>query len=108
MNAENNENLLKVVFSPNFMRCLINNLSQEDRFLNRAAQKSLKVITQIVDERPSSMPLIISGLVDGNGVYNFDQVTKTKTIEKLLSQADGENAREAFRAMYLPVVKMER
>ena len=67
MNAENNENLLKVVFSPNFMRCLINNLSQEDRFLNRAAQKSLNVITQIVDERSSSMPLIISGLIDGNG-----------------------------------------
>ncbi|KAI9781849.1 MAG: DNA-directed DNA polymerase [Geoglossum umbratile] len=82
------ERLIPDIFSRNFMRCLINQLSNSERYLHRAAQKSLRAIHARVETDPEIAYHAITGLLSGNGTPNFDQVTKTKTTERLLVQAD--------------------
>jgi DNA polymerase phi len=81
------ERLIPDLFSRNFMRCLINQLSDSKRYLHRAAQKSLRAIHSRVEADPEIAYYAITGLLSGNGTPNFDHITKTKTIEKLLTQA---------------------
>jgi DNA polymerase phi len=56
--------------------------------LHRAAQKALKAIHTRVEIGPEIAYNAIAGLLSGNGTPTFDQVTKTRTIERLLNQAD--------------------
>jgi DNA polymerase phi len=84
--------LLENLFSPNLMRCIINQLSKEDRFLHRAADKTLKVLLQTIEENSSAAIEILPRLISDNGVYNFDQVTKTKTVDKILNTISGSAA----------------
>lgn len=67
------------------MRSLMNQLGSPDRYLHRIAEKSIRAVlarAQIDDYM--AMPILESLLSPPNGQVNFDQVTKTKTIEKLL------------------------
>jgi DNA polymerase phi len=96
--------VLRSLFSQNLIRCLINHVSKEDRFLHRAAEKSLKSIQQTIEAHPSTAATIISGLVSGHGVYNFDQITKTKTIEKILSHVQAEYRESVFGALLSPIL----
>lgn len=67
------------------MRCLINQLASSDRYLHRIAEKSVKsVLARAQLEASMTVPIIECLLSPPNGQLNFDQVTKTKTIEKLL------------------------
>lgn len=77
--------LLPSVFSHNLVRCLINHVQEKDRFLHRAADKSLKVLISAVEANPKLLVTILPCLIGGHGTYNFDRVTKTKTIERLLN-----------------------
>ncbi|KAI0998824.1 hypothetical protein K3495_g9372 [Podosphaera aphanis] len=72
------------IFSPNLMRCLINHSQDKDRFLNRAADKSLKFVLTAVKINLEILPDVLYSLIGKNGTYNFDKVTKTKTISQLL------------------------
>jgi DNA polymerase phi len=68
------------------MRSFINHVSDTDRMLHQAAKKTLKVIqSQATDAK--ALP-ILSGLIGRNAVYNFDHVTKTKTIDGILNTID--------------------
>ncbi|PQE11511.1 hypothetical protein CJF31_00011075 [Rutstroemia sp. NJR-2017a BVV2] len=96
--------LIASIFTHNLVRCLINHVQNEDRFLHRAADKSLKILIHAVEENPDSLPIILRGLIDSNGAYAFDRITKTKTIEKLLSNVNNENAETVFDALAKPVV----
>ncbi|KAI9767468.1 MAG: DNA-directed DNA polymerase [Geoglossum simile] len=82
------EQLIPDLFSKNFMRCLINQLSNSERFLHRAAQKSLRAIHSRVEADPEIAYHAITGLLSGNGTPNFDHITKTRTVEKILIQAN--------------------
>lgn len=86
--------MLTDLFSQNFMRCLINHVSHEDRFLHRAADRCIKSLLQEVEANRDIVTTILPRFVSDNGVYNFDQVTKTKTVDKLLSQIRGDRAHE--------------
>jgi DNA polymerase phi len=86
------------------MRCLINHISKEDRFLHRAADKCLKSLLQSVEADPNLVETIVPRLVSGNGVYNFDQVTKTKTVDKLLSLLKGDRAHIVIRDLVRPIM----
>lgn len=88
--------LFPSVFSHNLVRCIINHVQEKDRFLNRAADKSLKVLILTVENDPRMLANTLPHLIGGHGTYNFDKVTKTKTIEKLLSTVDGTNAKSAI------------
>ncbi|EEP76229.1 conserved hypothetical protein [Uncinocarpus reesii 1704] len=75
------------VFTKNFVRCLTNQLSVEDRYLHRIAQKSAKSIQTRGAADPQFVTVALRGLMGQAGSINFDQVTKTKTIEKLIGDA---------------------
>ncbi|TAQ89216.1 hypothetical protein B7494_g2456 [Chlorociboria aeruginascens] len=103
-NVELYSKFLPTVFSHNLVRCLINHVQEKDRFLNRAAEKSLKVVVQSVEENPQILLVILPKIIGGNGMYNFDKVTKTKTIEKLLAMFDGSNAKEVVNILIEPTI----
>ncbi|KAA6413200.1 MAG: DNA polymerase V [Lasallia pustulata] len=87
------EHLISILFSKNLMRCLMNHLTLPDRYLHRVALKVLKAIHARVVTEPQAITAAISGLLGPNGHVNFDHVTKTKTVEKLLSQIDAQTLR---------------
>jgi DNA polymerase phi len=99
--------LLTSIFSPNLVRCLINHLSKEDRFLHRAAEKSLRTLQQMVEANPHTIPIVLPKLISGNGFYNFDQVTKTKTVDKMLGWADGKDAEAVVQILLKPALIVE-
>ena len=75
------------VFTKNAIRSLINQLSVQDRYLHKSAVKASKAIQARVAKEPAFLPPAIRGLMGPNGAVNFDQLTKTKTIEKMLGDA---------------------
>ncbi|KAL5350635.1 DNA-directed DNA polymerase [Pseudogymnoascus australis] len=105
--ASDYRELLVSVFSPNLVRCLINHMSQEDRFLHRAAEKSLRAVQQMAEAHPHTIPTVLPKLIGGNGFYNFDQVTKTKTIDKMLGWASGKDAEAVVEILLRPALKIE-
>lgn len=90
------------------MRCLINHVQEKDRFLNRAADKSLKVLIRGVENDPKMLVVILPRIIGGYGTYNFDKVTKTKTVEKLLNLTDDESAIAVIKALLEPALSIDR
>lgn len=77
---------VKALFSPNFMRSLVNQLSQKDRYLHKIAQKTVATINEVGTRRPELIPVLLTSLLlSKQGSPNFDQLTKTKTTQKLFS-----------------------
>ncbi|CAG8956755.1 hypothetical protein HYFRA_00011144 [Hymenoscyphus fraxineus] len=101
------EKLLPAVFSRNLVRCIINHVQDEDRFLNRSADKSLKVVVQAAQANPELLKVILPGLISGHGSYNFDKITKTKTIESLLKLVDEESAVSIIETLAKPAFSVE-
>lgn len=81
------EGFASCVFTKNAMRSLINQLSVQDRYLHKNALKASKAIQARVAREPEFLPPAIRGLMGPNGAVNFDQLTKTKTVEKMLGEA---------------------
>ncbi|QSZ34050.1 hypothetical protein DSL72_005630 [Monilinia vaccinii-corymbosi] len=96
--------LITSIFSHNLVCCLINHLQDEERYLNTAAVKSLKVLTHGVQENPEALVVVLQGLIDGNGSYIFDRVTKTKTVATLLSMVDDTNGEAVLDVLTSPVL----
>ena len=90
------------------MRCLINHVQEKDRFLNRAADKSLKILIHSVEVDPKLLVIVLPRIIGGYGTYNFDKVTKTKTIEKLLSLSDHETAIPVIKLLQEPASIIQR
>lgn len=82
-------------------------MSNSDRFLHRAADKSLKVLQGRIEEAPHQSTFILAGLTGNHGVYNFDQVTKTKTIDKILNTVEGEIAVAAMETLHQSIIVIE-
>ncbi|KUJ18593.1 uncharacterized protein LY89DRAFT_706332 [Mollisia scopiformis] len=100
--AESFNKLLPSVFSHNLVRCLINHVQEEDRFLHRAADKSLKVLIQAAEAKPKLLETFLPQLISGNGNYNFDRITKTKTIDRLLTLVNGKTAASVIKILVQP------
>lgn len=75
------------LFTPNLMRCLINQSSQANRFLNRISVLTLQKIIKVAEAKPQIVPVVFRCLLDESkgGCWNFDLVTKSHTVEGLLS-----------------------
>ncbi len=83
------EHQLLALFSQNLMRCLMNQLASSERYLNRIAENATKAILKRVQIQPSTTVTIIKGLLQApQGRVTFDQITKTKTVEKVLSKVN--------------------
>ena len=84
--------LIPVVFSKNFMRCFMNQLASSDRYLHRNAEKVVKSLNSRLETDSSIAITVLACLLKApNGCVNFDQITKTKTVEKLLPHVDDNN-----------------
>jgi DNA polymerase phi len=80
--------LASLVFTKNLVRCLTNQLAVEDRYLHRMAVKAAKSIQGRVAKDPEFAAASVIGLMGSAGSVNFDQATKTKTIEKIVVEAN--------------------
>jgi DNA polymerase phi len=76
-----------LVFSRNLIRCLMNQLAVEDRYLHRLAVKAVKSIQSRVSGEPGFAAAAVNGLIGSTGSVNFDHITRTKTIEKIVTEA---------------------
>ncbi|EST09894.1 DNA polymerase V [Kalmanozyma brasiliensis GHG001] len=83
-----------MLFTPNFMRTLINQLGNRDRLLHRAAVKATETIQDVVKQQPHLGFVLVTQLIGKNGHQNFDSITKTKTVEQVLSSLDIDRVRE--------------
>lgn len=79
---------LPLAFTPNFMRTWMNHLSSADRHLYKAAMRAAKVVQEHVKANPAAGCTLLSQLVGKHGRPDFDKVTKTKTVETILSSLD--------------------
>ena len=105
--------LLPDLFTNNLMRCLTNQLASPDRYLHRAAERSIKGILARARSNPNARaPILKALLAPVNGDINFDKITKTKTIETLTSQVNDpafEQVVEIYQDLILrPGVEDER
>lgn len=66
----------------------MNQLAVQDRYLHRMAVKASKSIQTRVSREPEFAAAAVKGLMGTAGSVNFDQVTKTKTVEKIVSEAN--------------------
>lgn len=66
----------------------MNQLAVDDRYLHRIAVKASKSIQSRVTKEPEFAAASINGLMGSAGSINFDQVTKTKTVEKIAVEAN--------------------
>ncbi|KAG5440573.1 hypothetical protein PCK2_000398, partial [Pneumocystis canis] len=79
---------LSSMFSKNFMRCFINHLSNEDRYLNKISNKVLSCIISVANINKKTICPIIKSLLGPLGALNFDKITKTNLVESLIISAD--------------------
>ena len=81
--------LLPDIFTKNLMRCLINQLASQERYLHRAAERSIKALIARARLNPNARAPILKAILDPDkGDINFDKITKTKTVEYLISSVD--------------------
>ncbi|PWY91877.1 hypothetical protein BO94DRAFT_488534 [Aspergillus sclerotioniger CBS 115572] len=80
--------LASLVFTKNLVRCLMNQLAVEDRYLHRMAVKAAKAIQTRVSKEPAFAAASVHGLMGPSGSVSFDQATKTKTVEKIVVEAN--------------------
>ncbi|KAF8933972.1 DNA-directed DNA polymerase [Podila verticillata] len=80
------EDQIPLVFTTNFMRCFVNNLSSEDRFLNKAAKHTMAAMHAKADSNEAVRLTLITQLLDKNP--NFDRLSRSKTVETLLGGLD--------------------
>ncbi|KAM0253310.1 hypothetical protein ACHAQJ_007364 [Trichoderma viride] len=95
--------LLQILFSKNLMTSLMNQAAKEDRYLHRAAIKTLKAIEGAVSSHTTALVPVLESLLSKNGVYNFDQRTNTKTIDKLLQSFNLENDKGCLKIIQAPI-----
>ena len=81
--------MIPYIFSKNFMRCLMNQLASPERYLHRTAERTKNSILARARSSANVRPLILTALLMGPyGDLHFDKMTKTKTVESLLSHID--------------------
>ncbi|OTB06597.1 hypothetical protein M426DRAFT_104725 [Hypoxylon sp. CI-4A] len=102
--AAGNPELAKELFTRNLMKCLMNQAAKEDRYLHRAALKSLQSMEKAVQTSPQLLLSVLKELLGKHGGYDFDQRTNTKTIESLLQWATPENAKSVLKLLRDPIV----
>ncbi|KAE9972881.1 hypothetical protein BLS_003830 [Venturia inaequalis] len=82
--------MIPAIFSPNLMRCLINHRASEERGLHDAAVEPLKRIRARIQKEPELASVFLEQLISGEGSISFDRITKSKTVEEILSSVDGD------------------
>ncbi|KAF8911087.1 DNA polymerase phi-domain-containing protein [Gymnopilus junonius] len=82
------EENMPMLFTKNFMRSWINHLSNKDRYLHKIAQQTASEVQTFAECKPQLGFALLLQLTGVNGSQQFDKLTKTKTVESLLSTLD--------------------
>ncbi|KAH4993177.1 hypothetical protein HBI42_097950 [Parastagonospora nodorum] len=101
------ESALPSLFSPNLMRTLINQSKKEDRFLHSAALAALNSIQAKIQHEPKSALPIFVALSSKHGSIDFDKITKTKTLEQILSVAEDDVLKKIVRHLNSLILRPE-
>lgn len=75
------------IFSTEVISCLKNQLASPSRTLHSNAKKVCEALRARVREEPDFAALAVTSLLGPLGNIDFDQVTKTKTVEGMISSA---------------------
>ena len=78
---------LPAAFSPKLMKCIINHRVDSKRYLYTAAKIPLESVQSRATSDPLTAKIFIRQLTGQYGAVNFDELTKTKLIEEVLSAA---------------------
>lgn len=89
--------IVQNLFSQNLTTSLMNQAAKQDRYLHRAATKALKTIERAIEVKPDVVPIVLAFLLGKHGVYNFDQKTNSKTVDKVLHATQPEHAGEVIK-----------
>ena len=85
---------ISMIFTQNFMRCLINSLSSKDTILNKQAKHTTKILSDYAQSnQQAALPLVMQ-LLGKYGHFKFDALTKTNTVETILSKLTGDGILE--------------
>ncbi|OCH90301.1 hypothetical protein OBBRIDRAFT_887807 [Obba rivulosa] len=79
---------MPMLFTRNFMRSWINHLSNSDRYLHKIARQVAADVQSIVKQNPTLGFTLILQLTGVHGSRQFDKLTKTKTVEAILTSMD--------------------
>ncbi|KAG5925646.1 hypothetical protein E4U42_004094, partial [Claviceps africana] len=99
---------LETLFSRNFMSCLLNQAAKEDRYLNRAANKALKAIEEVVSSHPDALAPVLASLLGKNGTYAFDQRSSSKTVDKMLQSVNEHNVESVLAVVKGPIKLLKK
>lgn len=78
---------ISCLITPNFMRTLINQNAQQNRMLNKIASKTISTIIDVSKNDSEKGYQLLNSLLDesNGGRWNFDALSKSKTIDTLFS-----------------------
>lgn len=91
--------IVQNLLSQNLTTCLINQAAKQDRYLHRAATKALKAIERAAETEPDVVAVLLQSLLGKHGLYNFDQKTNSKTVDKLLHATTPKHAPEVIKTL---------
>jgi DNA polymerase phi len=77
-----------LVFTKNLIRCFMNQLGVEDRYLHPMAVKASKMILNRASKDSDFAVVAVDSLLGPSGSVNFDKITKSKLVEKMVTTAD--------------------
>jgi DNA polymerase phi len=80
------------VLTPNFIKTLVNNLSDSKNYLHKQALTTATSLTDAAANNSSLSVPLVTQLIAFNA--QFDRVTKTRTVEDLLQKMTAENMQE--------------
>ncbi|GAB4814705.1 hypothetical protein N2152v2_001751 [Parachlorella kessleri] len=81
---------IPLVFTPNFLRCLSNNLSKADSHLNAAASKCLDRITAFAEKADAGVRVAVTLALQRHGGAGFEKLTKAKKAGPMLEGVEGQ------------------
>ena len=98
-------NKVPVLLGKNFIRCLVNQYSQKERYLHAIAERTVKAIQNRAASDGQAAFLILQTLVVSRGHTNFDNQTKSKFVDKLLRELPLEFTKDVIQAFGLYLIQ---
>ncbi|KAF8274212.1 DNA polymerase phi-domain-containing protein [Lactarius quietus] len=94
---------LPMLFTKNFMRTWINHLSHPDRYLHPFAKQIVTDILSIVQKDPSLGFACVLQLTGIHGNQQFDKLTRTRTVESILTMTNAEGIKNYIAHLLVQV-----
>ncbi|KAJ8325707.1 DNA-directed DNA polymerase [Batrachochytrium dendrobatidis] len=82
------EKQIPFLLTPHFLHCLIDSLSKKNGYFYKQALHTATNLSEIASEKPFIAFPLMMRLVGKNGSLQFDTVTKTKTVENIITTLD--------------------